>query len=86
MPQFDSLAAAMDALAPCLEAGPSAVELLDHLLIELARGNLSLRGATTPLSNRAAALFMVEFSGDDSAEVADRIDQAPSAGCKGCPA
>jgi FAD/FMN-containing dehydrogenase/Fe-S oxidoreductase len=73
VPQFDSLAAAMDALAVCLEAGPSAVELLDHLLLDLAHGNLSLRGAAAPLSGRAAALFMVEFSGDDSGEVEDRI-------------
>jgi FAD/FMN-containing dehydrogenase/Fe-S oxidoreductase len=73
VPQFDSLAAAMDALAPCLEAGPSAVELLDHLLLELAHGNLSLRGATKPLSSRAAALFMVEFTGADIAEVEDRV-------------
>ena len=45
VPQFDSLAAAMAALPLCLQAGPSAVELLDHLLLELAHDNLSLRSA-----------------------------------------
>ncbi len=73
VPQFDSLAAAMDALAVCLESGPSAVELLDHLLLELAHDNLSLRNAAAPLSSRAAALFMVEFSGAELAEVEDRV-------------
>lgn len=75
VPQFDSIAAAMDALAPCLEAGPSAVELLDHLLLELAHGNLSLRGAAAPLSSQAAALFMVEFTGENTGDVEDRIDR-----------
>ena len=31
IPQFNSLAAALDALAVCLELRPSAVELLDHM-------------------------------------------------------
>src|SRR5207302_1674420 len=75
VPQFDSLAAAMDALAVCLEFGPSAVELVDHLLLKLARDNLSLRNAAALLSSRAAALFMVEFSGDEVGEVRDRIDK-----------
>jgi FAD/FMN-containing dehydrogenase/Fe-S oxidoreductase len=75
VPQFDSLGAAMDALAVCLEAGPSAVELLDHLLLDLAHDNLSLRHAAAPLSSRSAALFMVEFSGDERAGVEDRIER-----------
>ena len=73
--QFDSLAAAMDALAVCLEYHPSAVELLDHMLLKLARENLSLRNAAAPLSSRAMAVFMVEFSGDETGEVRDRIDK-----------
>ena len=35
VPQFATLGAAMDALAACLELQPSAVELMDHLLLEL---------------------------------------------------
>src|SRR5439155_434941 len=52
-----------------------AVELLDHLLLELASHNLSLRDTMTALTGAPQALFMVEFSGDDEAEVADRIDK-----------
>src|SRR5262249_44064073 len=36
VPHFTSLAAALDALAACLEFGPSAVELLDRMLLDLA--------------------------------------------------
>jgi FAD/FMN-containing dehydrogenase/Fe-S oxidoreductase len=75
VPQFDSLAAAMDALAPCLELGPSAVELLDALLIELSAGNLALRDTMKFLHGRPQAVFMVEFSGDDPAEVADKVEK-----------
>src|SRR5438132_6920158 len=63
----------MDALAPCLDMQPSAVELMDHRLIALARNNLSLNGTMTGLTGTPQALFMVEFSGDDFGYVTDRI-------------
>ncbi|HEV3261590.1 MAG TPA: FAD-linked oxidase C-terminal domain-containing protein [Gemmataceae bacterium] len=72
---FASLSAAMDALAACLEFGPSAVELLDQMLIDLARNNLSLKDTMAAIRGRPAALFMVEFSGDEAAEVADRVER-----------
>jgi FAD/FMN-containing dehydrogenase/Fe-S oxidoreductase len=72
---FASLAASMDALAPCLEFRPSAVELLDKLLIELVRNNLSLRDAMAPVVGDPETLLMIEFSGDNSAEVADRVEK-----------
>lgn len=73
VPQFATLGAALDALAACLEFGPSAVELLDGMLLDLARGNLSLRDTMTAIQGRPAAVLMVEFSGDEPAEVADRV-------------
>jgi FAD/FMN-containing dehydrogenase/Fe-S oxidoreductase len=72
---FASLGAAMDALAACLELGPSAVELLDQMLLDLARVNLSLRNTMAAVRGRPAALLMTEFSGDDAAEVADRVER-----------
>jgi FAD/FMN-containing dehydrogenase/Fe-S oxidoreductase len=73
VPHFKSLAAALDSLNVCLEAKPSAVELMDSMLIELTAGNLSLRETTALIEGRPAALFMVEFSGDDPAEVSARV-------------
>ncbi len=75
VPHFATLAAALDALAACLEFGPSAVELLDRMLIDLARGNLSLRDTMAAVEGEPEALFMVEFQGDDAAEVADRVER-----------
>lgn len=75
VPQFSSLGAAMDALAACLEMQPSAVELMDHLLLELTAQNLSLRDTMKAIHGRPKALLMVEFSSDDPAEVADRVER-----------
>jgi FAD/FMN-containing dehydrogenase/Fe-S oxidoreductase len=75
VPHFVSLAAAMDAVAVCLESAPSAVELLDQMIIDLARDNLALKDHMAAVVGRPAALLMVEASGDDPAEVADRLDK-----------
>src|SRR5947209_5882651 len=75
VPHFSSLGAALDSLADCLDAKPSAVELMDSMLIELTAGNLALRDTTALIEGRPAALFMVEFSGDDAGEVAGRVDK-----------
>jgi hypothetical protein len=73
VPHFNSLAAALDSLATCLDAKPSAVELMDSMLIELTANNLALRDTTALIEGRPAALFMVEFSGDEPTEVAGRV-------------
>src|SRR5262249_35803355 len=68
VPQFETLSAALEALAACLEFRPSAVELMDQMLIDLARTQRGLREVTRSIPGRPAALLMVEFSGDDDAE------------------
>jgi Fe-S oxidoreductase/FAD/FMN-containing dehydrogenase len=75
VPQFASLAASMDAVAACLEMKPSAVELMDHYLLELTAGNLALRETMKAIVGRPQAVLMVEFSGDDEREVADRVER-----------
>src|SRR5205823_11124013 len=75
VPHFSSLGAAMDALAECLEFNLSAVELLDQLLLDLARGNLALKDTMAVVRGRPAAILMVEFSGEDPREVTDRMER-----------
>ncbi|HVS40397.1 MAG TPA: FAD-linked oxidase C-terminal domain-containing protein [Gemmataceae bacterium] len=75
VPQFASLAAAMDAVAACLEMKPSAVELMDHYLLELTAGNLALRETMKAIVGKPQAVLMVEFSGDDEREIADRVER-----------
>src|SRR4051812_2913660 len=73
VPHFDSLRAALDAVAACLEFGPSAVELIDSLLLTLARKQRSLRNTMAAIEGEPEALLMVEFQGDDEAEVRSRV-------------
>lgn len=75
VPQFATLAAALDTLEACLELAPSAVELLDRMLIELAREQRSLKHNMAAIQGRPEALFMVEFASDDAADVSYRVHE-----------
>src|SRR5262249_32707175 len=75
VPHFSSLSAAMDAVGACLELEPSAIELMDQMLLDLARENLSLKETMSLIEGRPAAVFMVEFSGDDTRQVRRKIER-----------
>ncbi len=75
VPQFDSLRAALDALAVCLEFLPSAVELMDELLLKLAREQRALKHAMGAIRGAPAAVLMVEFLGDTPAEVLAKVEK-----------
>ena len=65
---FPSLHAAMDATQHIVELKPSAVELVDHTLLDLARDNAEFRDAVRRfVKGEPAALLLVEFSGEDMA-------------------
>jgi len=75
VPQFATLQSALDAVALCLEATPSAVELVDQMLLDLARKQRSLNKTMTAVHGRPAALLMVEFTGETEAEVEDKVEK-----------
>ena len=75
VPQFATLGAALDAVAACLELRPSAVELMDRMLIDLAREQRSLKDTMAAVRGRPEALLMVEFSSDDAADVSYRVHE-----------
>lgn len=75
VPHFESLRTALDAVDVCLEYSPSAVELMDDMLIRLARNQRSLQSMMAAIQGTPDALLMVEFVGDSEAEVADLIEK-----------
>jgi FAD/FMN-containing dehydrogenase/Fe-S oxidoreductase len=75
IPHFETLQSALDAVAACLEQEPSAVEVLDGMLIDLAREQRSLKRHMAAIRGRPAAVLMVEFAGDTEAEVADKVEK-----------
>jgi len=71
---FDSLHAAMDSARHLVTLGPSAVELVDRTMIDLARGNPAFR----PVIERALvgepqAILLVEFIGGDAAAAIGKL-------------
>jgi FAD/FMN-containing dehydrogenase/Fe-S oxidoreductase len=77
--EFDTLDAALDAVVPCLECQPAAVELIDDILLDLTRKSreyaqyLAMFVQGTP-----GALLQVEFFGETEDEVhasLTRLDQ-----------
>jgi FAD/FMN-containing dehydrogenase/Fe-S oxidoreductase len=73
---FTSFHAAMDAAQHIVKLGPSAVELVDRTMIELALGNPAFRASMeTALIGRPAAILLVEFSGDDKSTLLPKLAQ-----------
>jgi FAD/FMN-containing dehydrogenase/Fe-S oxidoreductase len=75
---FESVDAAMDALLPVLELEPSAVELLDDMVLGLAREQNEYRRYVdllpSPGDTPPAAVLYVEFTADDDpAEIDERF-------------
>ncbi|HXV85261.1 MAG TPA: FAD-binding and (Fe-S)-binding domain-containing protein, partial [Gemmatimonadales bacterium] len=65
---FRSLRAAMEATRHIVALGPSAVELVDRSLLDLARENTAFRGAIGRfVRGEPGALLLVEFAGEESA-------------------
>jgi FAD/FMN-containing dehydrogenase/Fe-S oxidoreductase len=65
---FGDLLEAIDAVEPILTHRPSAVELLDRVTLNLARGNPAVAAYCDALDGDPAAVLVVEFSGHDAAE------------------
>ena len=65
---FPTFRAAMQAPQHLVKLGPSAVELIDRIMIDLGLANPSFRPLLEQaLIGRPAAILLVEFSGDDAA-------------------
>jgi Fe-S oxidoreductase len=75
VPHFETLNAALEAVGICLEAKPSAVELVDRMLLDLARAQRSLKRTMQAVTGFPEALLMVEMTGETNGEVCDRIEK-----------
>ena len=71
--QFNSIDSAVQAVPRILECNPSAVELIDKLIVELSRENLHYKRYLDFVEGAPAALLVVEFSADQALIVADGL-------------
>ena len=72
--EFASLAAAIDAVNPVLGGGPSAVELFDKMILQLAARSLEYKNYLDFVRGDPESLLLVEFSGDSAEEVQSVIE------------
>ena len=73
---FSSFHTAMDSAQHIVKLGPTAVELVDRTMIELALKNPAFKSTMeTALIGKPAAILLVEFSGGDKAELLSRLRQ-----------
>ncbi|MCH8808056.1 MAG: hypothetical protein IH986_18470 [Planctomycetes bacterium] len=74
MLHFDQILDALGATPSILQHKPSAVELVDRLILDAGRSNAALGKRCGFLQGDPSALLIVEFHGDDAAVVSSRID------------
>ncbi len=73
---FTRFHTAMDSAQHIVKLGPSAVELVDRTMIELARANPAFRPVIeSALIGKPAAILLVEFSGDDRSALLHQLQQ-----------
>ena len=71
---FKSLVNSMEAMQPILACNPTAVELIDKTILDMARGSLEFSRLTTFIQGEPAALLAVEFYGETQAELESQLD------------
>ncbi|MGH7495644.1 MAG: FAD-binding and (Fe-S)-binding domain-containing protein [bacterium] len=70
---FHDLFDALRAVLPVLPHRPAAVELLDRPILHMAAQNLALRPHCTFVEGDPAGVLLIEFFGETSAEIAERV-------------
>lgn len=76
--QFDELVAAMAATPIILETEPSAIELMDRMLINLTRSQPGYASQIAFILGDPAGVLAVEFYGESEAELAAKCDHLES--------
>ncbi len=75
---FDTLAGAIGASESAMECGAMAVELMDNVIVDLARQSPVYRHLANEIHGNPAGLLWVEFYGDTPAEAAAGMERLQS--------
>lgn len=75
MVHFSNLRAAMEAVPAILESSPTAVEVLDKMLLDLTRNKVEYRRLLTFVEGDPQIVLLVEFVGENDAELDDGIQR-----------
>jgi FAD/FMN-containing dehydrogenase/Fe-S oxidoreductase len=69
---FPDLKGALESVPAILETNPSAVELIDRMLIQLAKANPAYRSLLSPIQGDPAAVLAVEYQGEDARQLSGK--------------
>ncbi|MEX2600374.1 MAG: FAD-linked oxidase C-terminal domain-containing protein [Balneolaceae bacterium] len=69
IPQFETLSEALKAAVDAVELAPSAVELVDRIILDATKGNLEQKRNRFFLEREPEALLIVQFEGSDPNEL-----------------
>lgn len=72
---FESVPRAIDATTDALACDPAQVELMDKTILDLSRSKIEFADLGKSLVGDPGALLFVSFTGDDEAEVVERLDR-----------
>lgn len=72
VPQFGSIRAAMEATVSAVAEKPSAVELIDHIIMDATKGNREHIHNRFFLEGEPNCLLIIELSGNDRSELQER--------------
>ena len=73
MVHFSELRTAMEAVPTILESNPTAVEVLDKMLLDLTRNKVEYRRLLTFVEGDPNIVLLVEYAGDSESELDHRI-------------
>jgi len=73
--QFDDLVQSMEVTTSILEVEPSAIELMDRMLIELTRSQPGYAAQIANITGNPEAVLAVEFYGETDEELRDKVDK-----------
>src|SRR6185503_13003305 len=76
---FKDLVEAIHATDIILPFNPSAIELVDDLILNLARGSLELSRQMDFIEGQPAAILLVEFYGENQNELRSRVESLEAA-------
>lgn len=69
MVHFSSMRAALEAVPVLLESSPTAIELIDKMMLDLARDKIEYRRLLTFIEGDPAVVLIVEYSGDTESKL-----------------
>ncbi len=77
--QFENLTDALTATVEAIKHGPCAVELMDEVILELARDNPATQNLQFFIEGEPQSILAVEFYGEDKDEIEAKLDSLEKA-------